>query len=692
MKVIPAGQHTLPEGVPAAADLQALARERRAERVDAYKQLQAIAAMVADTTGLSLDNFAVPQNWNVRRVRADEERVLRGRGPAVLESAGGLSEEMPYEARVRDVPLLVLCLDQGSPGFAGVHFAVSRLKVNVFAFPDAFHRGPNDVKDATRNSCGGVLRRAMLHGTFLFNLNYGPFGSGAWFREKRAVLNAFLAEESPSSAIFLDFAERIGDDLELPTATAEDIHQVWASLLGLDKHLAVDVCAQCILLMYTKYVYNVYDLHEVWASLAELNSFRRKGPLVKGSRWFSWWDNYVFHRPESHALQMLLLWRASHGGVSHEGARGGVSPEARRPPATASAPGAVDAEFRALRSSCGGFSLAQRVLTDKLLDEMKVLFNVTRPIWTHHSARARTMQSPTQALSYYVRQARRAWVGEEVADIVRAAFFDDDLLHGARVIDAPGLVMDFSVAVLGNRAWSYSLYSECPPFACAGAMSTTTSVRDAAVADMSRQWANLLRLERVARVSAAAKELRDDIVWADHVPIRLLYMFFERDGWSAESVSGQRFLRALLQHLPDSRVVEQTHRYVRLDCEGRNTNRSTRVARLVASVDNPVLKQHGVPEVSVGEEVFLRHFRDRSVPDLSRRSFEAPPESLPQRWAEVLRPQRTWPSPTPLSSRRSIAAWSWLHHYFREVTARGEGRRESERCLVWGCGGGGKTL
>ncbi len=623
-----------PSEVNVAPEVEVLAWAAKARRVDTYKQLQAIAALVFDTTGVPLDTFAVPDSWIVRRLRPGEERGHDAKG-AFLKTQSSVCHELPEQLRVSDVPLLVLCLDQGSPGLAGGHFAQGRLGLNLFVFPDAFHRGPNDVKDACNNSCGAVFRRVMLHSTFIQNLNYGPFGSGTWFQEKRELLKRFLENESPQSPIFEKYVEKIALGLGLPCGCQEEVERLWEAL-------------------------------------SELNSFVRKGPLVKGSRWFSWWDNYVFHRPEYHAYIMLLEWRRSRR-ASAPAAVDGAGGMSSHDPKLVGVKGGVDAEFRALRSSCTGFDLAERVLTDELSEQTALLFAMSRPVWTYHSARARDIQSPTEALRLYVRLARGAWKDEEIADIVRASFHDATLLRSVADSDQVDLVKDFAIALLGNRAWSYSFYSEVPPLACAAAMSTSRDVREAALSEMQLQWANLLRLERAALFSQDAKELRDDIHWADHVPIRLLFMFFERDGWSPNSILGQRFLRALLQHLPDSRIVEQTHRYVRLDCEGRraNNNRSNRFSRLVASVDNPVVRQHRVQEVCVDKRVFLRRFHDVAVPKLSRRSFEAAADALPPRWGEVMRPTRTWSSPTPLSSRGSVAAWRWLHHFFAEALPQG---------------------
>jgi hypothetical protein len=57
---------------------------------------------------------------------------------------------------------------------------------------DIFHRCVNDVKLATARACKGLFRRTMLLSAFIFGIDYGPWNSGAFFDEKRAMLGLFF--------------------------------------------------------------------------------------------------------------------------------------------------------------------------------------------------------------------------------------------------------------------------------------------------------------------------------------------------------------------------------------------------------------------------------------------------------------------------------------------------------------------
>jgi hypothetical protein len=49
----------------------------------------------------------------------------------------------------------------------------------------------------------------VLYFTMVFNLNYGPFGKGAWFADKQEWLQHFLADHDQNSPQFVKYAGKI---------------------------------------------------------------------------------------------------------------------------------------------------------------------------------------------------------------------------------------------------------------------------------------------------------------------------------------------------------------------------------------------------------------------------------------------------------------------------------------------------
>ena len=47
---------------------------------------------------------------------------------------------------------------------------------------DKVHRCIRDIRLATEHAAGGAIHRALLHMTFIWQLNGKPFGSGTWYR------------------------------------------------------------------------------------------------------------------------------------------------------------------------------------------------------------------------------------------------------------------------------------------------------------------------------------------------------------------------------------------------------------------------------------------------------------------------------------------------------------------------------
>ena len=72
--------------------------------------------------------------------------------------------------------------DQGSVGMAGINFLLFHMGYFILYFADMSHRVWNDLKAAFKR--GGTWR-CVTYLTLVFNLNYKPFGKGAWMGKKK---------------------------------------------------------------------------------------------------------------------------------------------------------------------------------------------------------------------------------------------------------------------------------------------------------------------------------------------------------------------------------------------------------------------------------------------------------------------------------------------------------------------------
>lgn len=119
-------------------------------------------------------------------------------------------------------------------------------------------------------------------------------------------------------------------------------------------------------------------------------------------------------------------------------------------------------------------------------------------------------------------------------------------------------VLSLTWHLLMRRAWSMAKYS-APPDAYARVGSDNPQRSQKAVDTMRQDWADLVDLEQQALRCPEANDLLRDIHFAAWAPIRLLFMFFERDKWRSDSLAGRKLLFGLLYALPDSKIVEDPY-------------------------------------------------------------------------------------------------------------------------------------
>ena len=259
------------------------------------------------------------------------------------------------------MPLLVVAMDQGGVGSAGVYYAIGKLSLMVSPRWDKYHRGVNDMKAATQHALGGLFRRVVLLTTYLYNINYGPFGKGAYFDEKKEMLSHFLASEDHNGRIFRKYAPQ------------------YAASLG-DTTLETEA-----------------DYKALFDTLTELPSFTNKGPVVKLMRWYAWWSSFDWlekphgdgRRAEFYATKMIYEHHLQNtsGDVIHTDMAALLNDTSLSP----------QEQLRKLKQANGGFRLAHKVMTDELYSNSKVLYSIGQATWTEHVSNVDNKKTATRA-------------------------------------------------------------------------------------------------------------------------------------------------------------------------------------------------------------------------------------------------------------------------------------------------------
>ena len=92
-------------------------------------------------------------------------------------------------------PMLISLMDQSATNMAAASYLQSK-GFNCSMQWDKIHRLVRDIKLSQEASDEKCLVKSHLASMYLFGINYRPFGSGGFFREKQAIVASFFETES----------------------------------------------------------------------------------------------------------------------------------------------------------------------------------------------------------------------------------------------------------------------------------------------------------------------------------------------------------------------------------------------------------------------------------------------------------------------------------------------------------------
>jgi len=625
VQIVAASKMMSPVDHPDMTDrLKQLAYDGKLERTSAYHETQALSNAILKVTGRSLDQFAIPSAVLWKPVERGQIRFSQTVGhnvvPSVLdEAAREAKNAVPRGILLGDLAQLTACLDSGSVGRAGMSFAKNKLGLNVFVKWDKFHRLVRDLKLASEKACGGQMYRALLHMTFVMSLNSRPFGSGEWYFKKQEILAHYIDTHNSESESFVAFAH----------------------LIAVDHDMAYHGDGQ--------------DHERIFETLAELPSFKNKGATPKMMRWFSVNEMWDDRRREFWSLKLIL----QHASSSEDGPQAEVfDPASIRE-------GNAKKELAALKAKHGGLSLAEKLITPWLRSRMKIYTAATRPSWTWYTEQVTTVKTPRDGKAHDLRQCCGGWQKELVAIVStltdQAQLAACDLMpHQTNVlggksdkVDCASVLLDFVVALVGNRAYSGSWF-DCPPFCYAKVFSRVPEAKASTMQSMREDWKMITAFENTRHKNSVAADCFLDLQEVLPPPVRLMYLAFEQDQWLASSGCGRRILSCMLQGMPDSKIIEDTHQHLRdLERKGRSYV-SSRVCRHRACVDSKQLETRGIKHKVVDKQHFVSNFGNKREPLAGE--FAARKHIMSPDWYQLME-KRDWVSMSPESSRSSMACW-----------------------------------
>ena len=513
LQIIPPGTVVLPSEQALPEEVARLAAVNRLERVGAFRQMQALSNAIrglGNSQWSDLDAFRLPEDWHINPVTGHQVRVVRMGpqtdtaylfDPETRDRQAVLPDTALASTQGQGVNLLVLGLDQGSVGAAGAAF-LDHKGFMVHTKWDKFHRCIRDIKLTLQHCCGGVFLKTQLYTSYLWGVNYKPFGTGLFGTQKMQALNTFVATETADSAIFRKYVDRMARDVGMPCGTPEEREQVFQQL----GHI--------------------------------VGSFVRSQEMSKLGRWFSW--NGCAHEqlPEYWACKMLY---EHHLGAEQDPDDDPVAFDDLEAAAHAKTP---FAELMQLKAANGGLRLAYKLMTHQLWQHAKLLCAVTRPCWSWYTKEVKEIKSPRDALLDALTKTRGRWMRDpQFYEIVRNCFGQQapastrgstaDVLSDIGIAEGPSKLADrmctLSWVLIGHRAWSMAVRHHGPPECYADLLSPVEVQAQRAANDMKRNWQALVRLEQRSLTFAPARKLWEDIHLARNAPVRLLHVLFERE-------------------------------------------------------------------------------------------------------------------------------------------------------------------
>ena len=606
-------------------------RGKRLERLAAFTELVGVDHSLTEGFGVGLQMSAPWSGSVLRPLCAGEVREPMPAGGFCVrdtESGSQRAEIPPGAARW---PGITHWVDQGSVGAAGLNFCMHRLGYHMVMLPDPNHRVWNDIKGATQR-CAGFYWKTIVQMTLVFNLNYGPYGKGRWFHDKRAFFEEWLSTVTEADAHFLRYAPQIAEDVGLPPpVTAEDRQRVLAAV----KHM---------------------------------QSFRIKGPLVKMMRWFSWFESAAFYSRELHAVRMIL--------EAYMHSRGADESEAEEPAGAMIGPGAVTGqeeghskaaaqeELRALKAKQGSWRTAAQCITSESVWRMRCLQTAVKPLWRQTAWRTQHVRTPEQALTYEVGMSRGAWQAD-VVEVVTASLHDGPTLRELGLTQSNRqrqreIHLDLLLWLARLRADSLVQHSEEPPRSLAAILSADPAERLQARERHLREWRLLLRAEEMHNAGSLGRHSPlERVGWRHNRWIRLIHALLE----SGATEDAEYQVRCMFTGFGDSKVIEDIHQHIRDVDRGQRHQSTKSIRRMCAVLESGVLRSRGIPEVGVTDAAVAQAPRWATPVGAVQRRLVMREHSkrVPQEWAALLC-ERTWHSPAASALAGDTAAWRWIVH------------------------------
>jgi hypothetical protein len=487
-----------------------------------------------------------------------------------------------------------------------------------------------DQKLSFTHAADGIFHKAQLYSSYLWAANKRPYGTGLVGDQKRRLLMVFLACESQDGPYFQKYGPKIAEDFGRPFNTDDE-----------------------------KLV--------VWKEVEELGSCNQSGDTAKLSRWFSW--NSIAHvRMKEFHCEKMLLEHHLDSAIADPDDNPIKFTEIERLAVKSSS---IVGQLNAIKRAAGGLKLAYMLMSSWLLDVCKIMYIVLLASWTWYSFHVKNIKSPSDNVRYTIRMSKGAWARDgHLFHTIEESFFSAKNLAfmGISTYDKSAqkqqkidMEVDLVIHLVSNRAWSLAARHAIPPDTYSLAISSDPAQRQLGVDELQGDFRRLLKLEDSRCRDADAMLLWKEMITPKKFPIRLIYLFYERDAYDPSSSCGIRWMMGHVKIMPDNKVVEDCHNDIRR-CANSNPNPVLSTGNMQRLVNNSgVLDKRNIAHpAKLTKDIWQQKYKGASSKTKQGRVYNSHRHSMGPTWANIMH-TKTWHTVGEPQLRLDAAAWNWLH-------------------------------
>ena len=607
-------------------EIQALSAQNKLTRVSGYSEIRAVSHSLK-AVGMPLSKFMLGTDVLWKRLGEFEERILEdGVYWIVNTRTGSKALQLPKNFSIHRTPILCSITDQGGINRAGLDYLVWKLGMSIHVGFDPYHRSWNDVKLSLKASRGDLFK-CLLAYSLLYNVNYGPFNSKAWFDKKRQRATELLEASSAHTEPFLSFIPFICMERQIPEPATPG------------------------------------DREKLFQSMKDLNSIRSLGPVVKLMRFFSFFQSENFYDGEVWMTKLIML--ESEKFTVTDGSDFIRTDETIAIP---NAPGISDRDqLRKLKTKHGTWGLAPLLVTPASFWQKNLIATIAKACWTAHAWMSKNLLTPGQCARHTISQSQGGWKSE-VLDLVLDGFLSPSALKKLYPFQSTSeatqqarllIHYDFLVILMSKRASSLCSFYCRPPIRYSALLSQNSSQVKACQIAMQKEWEILLAQEKKDLDGTYVREL-ESLHFLNGSIARLAFLLNERDSVQ-HTEEASVLIKALITNFGDTLCVENTHQSAK-DClrESRHNVRP-RVCKQAAVINSRLFQTRQTPHLSVSE-LELSTASSRDMPAFL--PLTNPNSHVMQREFQQMMNHKSgqhwWPSTTSASQFEEVAALELL--------------------------------